>query len=82
MPEWEAEQRLHESIRVLQDVCHWPYRTDGDTLAPDRTQPGGSPKFSYDLFKRALNAADAAAREFGIAQDQAPIDSQGIRAVG
>jgi len=81
MTSWEAEERLHETIRVLQDVCHWPYRATNESLPPDQTQPGGSPKFSYDLFKLALQAADAAAREFSRAQDPAN-DSQDIRAFG
>ncbi len=81
MTQWEAEERLHESIRVLQDVCHWPYRAENESLAPDNTQPGTSPRFSYDSFKRALEAVDAAARDFGRAQEQSS-PPEAIRAAG
>lgn len=82
MTQWEAEERLHESIRVLQDVCHWPYRAADESLSPDHTQSGSGPKFSYDAFKRALDAVDAAARDFGRAQEQRSPGSQDVRAAG
>jgi hypothetical protein len=82
MTQWEAEERLHESIRVLQDVCHWPYRAANESLSPDHTVPGASPKFSYDSFKRALEAVDGAARDFRRAEEQALHESQDIRAAG
>ncbi len=82
MNQWEAEERLRESIRVLEDVCHWPYRAANEDLSPEQTEPGSSPKFSYQSFKRALEAVDEAARAFGQAQQQAPIEPQEGRAVG
>lgn len=85
MNDWEAEEKLHESIRVLQDVCHWPYRAASGTFPTSDSQAGGSPKFSYDQFQRVLKAVDTAARDFFNCQQEPENDGQqasGNRATG